>query len=193
MLANRFRDDLFQLPDADNISEKKIGDDKSQQKKNDMLQCNQSDLPGIPGCFVQHFLFVGAANDQVFHFPEKHFHKNGLRTNPSAEQPSECRSKEDDEENKSHHHNTKNEKILRPEYFAKQDKFCFGYIKKKQRPPIDLYKWKPKEKQKVTITHVISDRVQLSFGSCGIDPFALSFTVNCSNTVPEAFIYRGWG
>ena len=101
MLANRFGNDLFQLPDTDNISEKKIGDDKSQQKKNDMLQCNQSDLPGIPGCFGQHFLFVGAAYYQVFHFPEKHFHKNGLRTNPSTEQPSECCGKEDDEKNKS--------------------------------------------------------------------------------------------
>ena len=99
-----------------------------------------------PRSSFQSSLFICIAYYQVFYFSKQQFHEDGLRASPSAKQPAKRSGEQNDEENESHHSETEYEKILRPEYFPKQNEFCFRNIKLKQRPAVYLDKGQTKKK-----------------------------------------------
>jgi len=110
-----------------------------------------------------------------------------LWTNPSAEQAAKCGGEQHNENDEGDHRETENEKVLRPEYFSKQDKFCLRYIEKKQWPAVNMYKWERHEKEKESQAGIGSPGIKPSPGLLRKNPFALAASVNRRDPVAERF------
>ena len=139
----------------------------------------------IPRSTFEQFLGWGVSFNKVFHFSEKHFHKNGLRTNPAAKQSAESSGEQNNEYNESDHRESEDEEILWPENLAKQDKLRFRNVEEEEWPSLYSDKRQCEKKYKEAPAYPGPDTVKPSFGFLGEDPFAFAFFVDSCYTVAE--------
>ena len=71
---------------ADYVRKKNVGDEKRQAEKDYLFRKFLKKFFGVPRSVFKRPLFSSIAFNEVFDFAKNHFHKNGLRTNPAAEQ-----------------------------------------------------------------------------------------------------------
>jgi hypothetical protein len=74
----------------------------------------------------------------IFYFAENHFHKNGLRTYPSAEYPSKNDSEENDEDHEDEHAQNENEKVLWPKTNTEENVNAINHIQHEQWRTVKL-------------------------------------------------------
>lgn len=197
MLAHRFRNDLVQFFYANNIGQKEVGNDKCQKIEHKVFDGPPRDLAGSPGgCFIE-FLLRRTPFNKIFNFPEQHFHKHRLGTNPAAKQPAKGCGEQDDENDEGDHSQPEDEKILGPEHLSENNESGGGDIEKKQRPAIDINKGQGNEQGKEAKAHCRAQVVQSAHRLLGIYPVALSARIYGSDPVPErflsCFLYHGLG
>ena len=119
MLINRLGNNFFQLLHANDIRQKKVGNNKSKCKKCQMLGSNFNNFLGGPWSSCQLSLCRSISQNPELYFTEHHLHKIGLRTSPTAKQPTKCCGKQDNKKHKRNHGNPEDEKILGPENLSK--------------------------------------------------------------------------
>ena len=84
MLINRLGNDFFQLLYANDIRQKKVGNNKCQCKKCQMLGSNFYNFLGGPRSRCQLSLCWGISQNPELYFTEHHLHKIGLGTSPTT-------------------------------------------------------------------------------------------------------------
>jgi hypothetical protein len=91
----------------------------------------------------------GIAFNQILDPPEYHFHENGLRASPSAENTTEDNSEQNDKHYEGKHPDAEQKKILWPECNTKENKTAFQNIEEKEGTAIYTNKRKQKKKDQV--------------------------------------------
>ena len=97
----------------------------------------------------------GRALDQPLKSSEYKLEKDGLRTHPAAKETAIDHRKQNDKDNKGNHPHRKNEKVLRPEYFSKEDKLAVNDVDQEKWIVIDFNKWQYKKNNQVEIRYNI--------------------------------------
>ena len=90
-----------------------------------MLANPLDDFLAVPGHVFELFLVRCVTINPKLNAPEDHFHENGLRTNPPAENPSECHGEHNDEHHHCNHTQQEVNRVLWPENLAQDHKFPF--------------------------------------------------------------------
>lgn len=189
MLGYRFGDDLFQVVYPDDIGQECICDKERKQEESDVFPRFTDDFLRGPGRFVQQFLLRCRTFDPVFQSAEKHFHKDGLRAGPTAEQSSECSGEENNEYDERDHGQGEDEEILGPEYFGEENEFSLRDIDLEQGDPVNINERHAEEQYKIHPTQYRATGVPFSFWLLRINPVALTGGGNGGERVAEGL---GW-
>src|SRR5690606_11203314 len=90
---------------SDKISQKDIGNQKRNHKKDKPFKQSFSDFFRIPFLFCQLHLGISISVNPAFNSPDNHFHKNGFRTDPATKYTSECNRKKRHKHHSHYHRN----------------------------------------------------------------------------------------
>jgi hypothetical protein len=133
-------------------------------------------------------LFFHVSVNHVLNFPEHHFHKNGLRANPTTKNTAEYHCKKYYENNKRKHGNHKQEEILRPENHAEENKFSLEKVEEKQWLFMKFNPGQCKKDNEVNDAYSSTGIVQLSMRQLGKNPVSLTGFSNSTNRISESVI-----
>src|SRR5690606_10504402 len=122
------------------VGQEHVGDHKGDDGKEEPFEALLPDLFRIPFLFIESHLGSAIAFDPVFYLPEYHFHENGLRADPSAEDPSEGGGEYGDKHHGNDHSRNSQIEILRPERLSENIEFPACKIEKEKLVPVNVNK-----------------------------------------------------
>ena len=128
MICRSLHDVSQQFVTADEIGYEYVRDKEGDEQEDEIFEQPFPDLLSVPWLTSQFPLLVAIAIYPKFNSSEYHFHKNGLRTNPSAEYPSKANGEQGHENNTYDHGDHEQMKILGPEWKTKNIEPAFQYI-----------------------------------------------------------------
>lgn len=114
MMRNRLCCNVPDSVTSNDVHEERIRNGERHCEEENNFQNSTRERFAFPGLRAQSHLRLPISFQPIFYFAENHFHKNGLRTNPSAEYPSKNNSEENDEDHENEHAQNENEKVLWP-------------------------------------------------------------------------------
>jgi hypothetical protein len=115
-----------------------------------------------------------------------------LGTGPTAEYPAKHNRENNDEDHKGQHTNTKNEKVLWPEYHTEKNELTFNNIQHEDRFTVYLNERKCKKNEQVKNAEPGTELIQPAFRLLWVNKVPLAFPVNGGNCVPEGTCYIGF-
>jgi hypothetical protein len=140
---------------------------------------------------------MGVAFDEVFDFAKDHFHEDGLRTGPTAPEPSKSRREYNDARDENQQRHRGDDHVLRPENLAEDDELAFDEVQQEQRVAVNANE-RPHEYDREQQPAQICPRTEESSALFArVKPLAMAFLVDRREMVavvlPVNWLHRAFG
>src|SRR5690606_19380085 len=189
MFKRSFRNVSKQSIASDDVRQKNVCNKEGNHKEHKPFQRSFPNFFGIPGLLIQTNLSSSVSVDPIFNSSENHFHKNRLRTNPSAKNPSKGSRKQNNKDYPYNHRDYEQIEILWPERESENVKPPLQDVKHQKLVSVKFYERRHHENGEKNITYYFSIVIIPSRWFFRINPNPFSFFTYCRDSVSKAVCF----
>src|SRR5581483_8592536 len=172
----------------DDIGKKDIGDRKRDRKEDGLLCSETPEAIEVPGTAMAGMLRSRRTIDPPFDLSKDHLHKDRLRTEPPAPDPSQHRCKQNDGNKARKKEHDDQVKILRPERIAKEDELPVQNIEQEKLLAADRYERSEREERQQEDREGGPPSVKRSTRLFRIDPFTPPIRRDAGKLRPKSIV-----